>query len=348
MGQNYQFRVEPFEFDYEMDEAREIGSTNRSSRDTIRWVQQSLNQILGLNLSTDGIMGTQTRSAIRSFQQKQGLTADGLVGLRTEAALKAALGGTPTPAKPAALRFVKGFSGPAAECTAALKRAGKTQAEALAIIDAQIGVAITLLRKAAKDLKPGSRSTKTRNLFLKIFRVRPEFVPTWLKPTATIKDRGDVVATRCARVADLLASGKIKFFCTINSTNCPDCGDDPSDFACSSWGDESVSPGSSNVICLGNAFWDDMKAGNTTSLLATLMHEPFHIYYGLYVTQHERRRPDGTLEPIGKFGGINCIVQFVFETNARIPPARVSDRCTNTAVRKELGEFQLEMAPLYS
>jgi hypothetical protein len=65
-------------------------------------------------------------------------------------------------------------------------------------------------RKAATDLKRDSRSSKTRSLFHKIFRVRPEFVPTWLKPTATIKDRGDAVATRCKRVAELLASGTIK------------------------------------------------------------------------------------------------------------------------------------------
>jgi hypothetical protein len=334
MGQNFQFQIEPFEFDYEMEEEWETDSPDRSSRAFVKWVQQSLNKILGLSLSPDGIMGAQTRSAIRSFQQKRGLGADGIVGAQTEAAIKAALGGAPVaPAKPAALKFVEGFSGPAAECTAALKRAGKTQAEALAIIDAQIAVAIKLLRKAAKDLQQGSRSTATRKLFLKIFRVWPEFVPTWLKPTATIKDRGDVVATRCARVADLLASGAIKFFCAINSTNCPDCeGADPSDFGCSSWGNR-------RVICLGNDFWDDMKAGNTDSLLATLMHEPFHIYYGLYVTQHERRRPDGTLEPIGKFGGIYCILQFVFKTNGRDAPGRVNDRCADTVVRRELGEF---------
>lgn len=327
----YDLLIEPFEFDYEMEEEWE---TNRSSRDFVKWVQQSLNQILGLNLSTDGIMGTQTRSAIRSFQQKRGLAADGVVGAQTEAAIKAALGGAPAPAapaKPAALRFIKGFSGPAAECTAALKRAGKTQAEALAIIDAQIAVAITMLRKAAKDLKRGSRSTATRKLFLKIFRVWPEFVPTWLKQTATIKDRGDVVQVRCAKVADLLASGTIKYFCTINSTNCPDCGNDPSGFGCSSWGDESVSPGNSRVICLGNAFWDAMRAGDTVSILATIMHEPFHIYFGRYVTEHVMNR--------GKFGGIDCILKFVFETNGRAAPQLESDGCANRAVRQELGEL---------
>jgi hypothetical protein len=298
---------------------------NRRSPAYVRWVQQALNKIMGLRLTVDGVMGPATRSAIRSFQQKHGLAADGIVGVKTEAAIKAAtMPGAPV--KTTSFRYVKDFSGPAAECVAALRRAGKTKAEALTIINTQIDVAIGMLRKAATDLKRGSRSSKTRGLFLKIFRVRPEFVPTWLKPTATIKDRGDVVATRCKRVADLLASGRIKFFCTINSTNCPDCSNDPSDFACSSWGDESVAPRKSNVICLGNAFWDDMKAGKTSSLLATLMHEPFHIYYGKYVTEHR--------SSAGKFGGINCIVQFVFERNGRVAPDRVNQRCKDMAVRK--------------
>ncbi|MBI5567204.1 MAG: peptidoglycan-binding protein [Chloroflexi bacterium] len=322
----YDLQIEPFEFDYEFEEEWEAPPLNRSSRAYIQWVQESLNKILGLRLSTDGLMGAQTRSAIRSFQQKHGLGADGVVGARTEAAIKAALGGAAPPTAPAALKFIKGFSGPAAECTAALRRAGKTQAEALAIIDAQIGVAITLLRKAANDLKRGSRSAATRKLFLKIFRVTPEFVPTWLTPTATIKDRGDVVATRCARVADLLAGGRIKYFCTINATNCPDCGNNPGGFGCSSWGDESVDPANSRVICLGHDFWDAMKAGDTLSILATLMHEPFHIFYGRYVTEHVMNR--------GKFGGIDCILVFAFEANGRAAPQLESDGCTNRAVRK--------------
>lgn len=64
---------------------QEIGANQ--NRDYIRWIQQSLNKILGLRLAADGVMGPKTRSAIRSFQQKQGLTADGAVGPRTEAAL---------------------------------------------------------------------------------------------------------------------------------------------------------------------------------------------------------------------------------------------------------------------
>ena len=70
-------------------------SISRSSKEYIRWVQQSLNQILGLRLVVDGISGTQTRSAIRSFQQRQGLVVDGIVGPQTEGALIAAGAGQP-------------------------------------------------------------------------------------------------------------------------------------------------------------------------------------------------------------------------------------------------------------
>lgn len=365
-------------------------------REYVRWVQSSLNQIMGLQLPLNGIMGVETRSAIRSFQERQGLPVDGIVGPDTERRLIAARSGQsagagnkqptepgdsqppgpgenqpPEPGESEAhdtysefdeeydfegdsfetlpeldeyeeevpvsrprktpFRYVRDFSGPAAECTDALRRAGKTKAEALSIINGQVGAAIAMLRKAATRLKRGSRSPDTQALFLKIFRVRPEFVPAWLKPTPLIKDRGDVVATRCKRVADLLASGKLKFFCTINSTNCPDCPNDPSDFGCSSWGGESVAPGKSNVVCLGNAFWDDMKAGRANSLLATLMHEPFHIYYGKYVTAHLTER--------GRFGGIYCIVQFVYETNGRAAPDRVNQRCANMVVRNEIADF---------
>lgn len=218
-------------------------------------------------------------------------------------------------------RFVKEFSGPPAECTAALRRARKTRAQALAIINAEVAIAIRMLRKAAADLKRGSRSTATSDLFLRIFRVRPGFVPTWLKTTDNIRDRGDVVRVRCERVADLLASGRIKFFCRITAANCPDCGNDNSPFACSSFG-------AHRVICLGQPFWDDMRAGRRTSMLSTLMHEPFHIFFGREVTEHR--------STAGKFGGINCIVQFVFAANRRTPPARVSQRCRDMAVRKEL------------
>ena len=60
---------------------------NRRSATYTRWVQQALNKVLGLRLTVDGVIGPATRSAIRSFQQKHGLAADGIPGPRTEQAL---------------------------------------------------------------------------------------------------------------------------------------------------------------------------------------------------------------------------------------------------------------------
>jgi hypothetical protein len=59
----------------------------------VRWVQDSLDRILGLRLPVDGIMGPEVRSAVRSFQERQGLPITGLVGLDTERALIAASSG---------------------------------------------------------------------------------------------------------------------------------------------------------------------------------------------------------------------------------------------------------------
>lgn len=73
---------EAFETSYEW-----MAEVSRSSPEYTRWVQQSLNKILGLRLAVDGISGTQTRSAVRSFQQQAALTVDGIVGPQTEGAL---------------------------------------------------------------------------------------------------------------------------------------------------------------------------------------------------------------------------------------------------------------------
>src|SRR5262249_52844526 len=78
------FEPELFEFE---TQAAEI---SRSSHEYIRWVQQSLNKVLGARLNVDGVGGPQTRSAIRIFQQRGGLKADGVAGAATERALVSA------------------------------------------------------------------------------------------------------------------------------------------------------------------------------------------------------------------------------------------------------------------
>jgi len=99
----------------------ELGAAppSRGSRDHTRWAQRALNQILGLRLATDGVMGPATRSAIRSFQQRQKLKADSIIGPQTEAALRAALGGRLQPASSERCTVLDGFAFNRDELTAA-------------------------------------------------------------------------------------------------------------------------------------------------------------------------------------------------------------------------------------
>lgn len=64
--------------------------SSQRSRDYIRWVQHSLNRIMGLRLVEDGVLGPKTRNAIRAFQRRKRLRVDGTVGSHTERALLAA------------------------------------------------------------------------------------------------------------------------------------------------------------------------------------------------------------------------------------------------------------------
>lgn len=78
------------EFEYILRES-ELG-TSRNTQEYIKWVQASLNRIMRLKIAIDGIMSPATRSAIRSFQKQNRLTADGIIGPQTEAALKRVAG----------------------------------------------------------------------------------------------------------------------------------------------------------------------------------------------------------------------------------------------------------------
>lgn len=56
----------------------------------VRWVQSSLNQILGTALPITGLMTRATRDALEDFQKQEGLTVDGIAGPETKQALLAA------------------------------------------------------------------------------------------------------------------------------------------------------------------------------------------------------------------------------------------------------------------
>lgn len=115
MNCQHSFESEAFAVNNEFEELETLdmevfeqwqGETSTSSPQRLRWIQEALNKILGLKLKTDGIMGSQTRSAIRSFQQKQGLVIDGIVGPKTEAAL-VAVGAGRTPSQLAETHTIK-------------------------------------------------------------------------------------------------------------------------------------------------------------------------------------------------------------------------------------------------
>lgn len=89
------FEAEPF-----------VGSTY------VRWVQRCLNRAMNLRLQVPGIMGPETRSAIRSFQSQQGLAVTGIAGPETKEALNAACGGQGVGTNGAGEEFEEEILGP--------------------------------------------------------------------------------------------------------------------------------------------------------------------------------------------------------------------------------------------
>jgi len=122
-----EFDSEFGEFDTELAQEELEEEVNRKSPDYIRWVESSLNKIMGLRLAVDGVMGTQTRSAIRSFQQHYGLPVDGILGTDTEQALSTAISGKSPPPPAAEFDFEWETLNDAFEFTDQESRSGLTR-----------------------------------------------------------------------------------------------------------------------------------------------------------------------------------------------------------------------------
>jgi peptidoglycan hydrolase-like protein with peptidoglycan-binding domain len=74
-----------------------IGSLQRPQANAepmdMRWLQRSLNTLVGAGLEVDGINGEATRRAVRMFQERfmPNEAADGWAGIKTQTAIIAAL-----------------------------------------------------------------------------------------------------------------------------------------------------------------------------------------------------------------------------------------------------------------
>lgn len=175
-------------------------------------------------------------------------------------------------------------------------------------VDAAAGRAVSWLLNAARALqRPRSNNTKT--FFREAFKTTPEFVPTWRPPSASWRDRGELVRIRLMRTAKILDGGWIRYFCWGSQAHCPECTGAPSTYyACSSWGRR-------YVICLGQSFWIAWRDGDAVTLAATLLHEALHIYFGRTVAHGER----------GPYGNAFCYERFVLRINGiPLPQATVN------------------------
>ena len=81
----------------------------------VRWIQDCLNRAMSAQLPVDGVMTPAARSLVRSFQQQQGLTPNGIVGPDTEEALRKACSGAAAPARDDAPPQADGDAGDAGE-----------------------------------------------------------------------------------------------------------------------------------------------------------------------------------------------------------------------------------------
>lgn len=54
----------------------------------MKWVQESLNKLLGAGLVADGNFGEKTKAVVMQFQKKYGMQADGVPGPMTKAKIK--------------------------------------------------------------------------------------------------------------------------------------------------------------------------------------------------------------------------------------------------------------------
>jgi hypothetical protein len=188
-----------------------------------------------------------------------------------------------------------------------------------------VAEAVNLLLRAAQPLtfpRPQSGTSEGRILrqdFLDAFGVEPEFVPNW-RPAGQKWDRGSVVRERLRCAARILSNGSIHYRCW-GPLSCRDFVRAwvPGHFA-------RVRVGELRM-CFGEAFWVAFR-DNQNDVVATIVHEALHIYFGTIGDTRER----------GSFGFAPCYERFVMLTN-RLPLSQfIIDNCASGLPK---GDFPL-------
>lgn len=320
-----QFEWAPESFAWEAEESE----AERGSSAYVRWVQQALNQAQGLRLAVNGIAGRATRSAIRSFQRREGLPIDGRVGLATERVLIARTAtAPPTEAEQleAETGTPKGLVNPArVSCAKRDRRLPIFKAmgtnDPVAVIEAASRRAVVMLDNVLAELKRIQA------------RVRAGAPPAWpligdllgwsLETRMLMRARdprawtgkGPRTAEQIIRwltnIRKLIADGHLSYNC-LDATATPGCGP-------RTWAWVFLSGPNSYRIHLCRAFWRPKPKPKTKSAAKhaadhldfqaqTIIHEVSHIYY--------KTNADTPIEGRGRGPGhAECISQFVADAN---------------------------------
>jgi peptidoglycan hydrolase-like protein with peptidoglycan-binding domain len=316
----------------------------------IRWVQHRLNQLLNLNLPVDGLMSVATRSAVRSFQEKQGLPVDGIVGPPTEKALIDAGAQPPSSAggeKPAApeeqeLSGNNELSFGSPQRTARPVRANFvschppsaairaiTGPDPVGTIQKANTRAIQLLDKAINDLQntrskivagAAPATTVPRRMATALrcrFAMNPNDRKIW-----TGSDRGSVhvLIRRIRGARQILADGWMKYTClgaaapaTVTIAR--------GGRSCTVTGceakEQAFTCGGNSRIVLCPPWWqDNLGIAKLDAQAGTLLHECFHIYFGFIGDQEK-----------GNLANAHCYEQLVFTLNGLAIPKRFKSSC---------------------
>lgn len=307
-----------------------------STSERVRWIQDCLNQAIGLQLPVTGIMSPETRSAVRSFQKQQGLSVSGIVGSDTEKALLDACtpstervqnrgevyefetlelesASMPT-VRPVNAKFVSCY--PPSNAIAAITGRDpvgtiqKANTRAIELLDNVIKQLKTTRKKIVAGAKPTAPTVSNlmRQALQHRFRMNVNDRNIWIRSgSGSI----DVLIRRFQGARQILADGWMRYVClgranvnfTLGGKTCAGQG-------CTG-NTRAVSCGGISQIVLCVPWWRDPAGDNQARLnnqAKTLLHECLHIYFEF-------------IGDTGNLANAHCYDHFVLDLNSLPIPA---------------------------